>query len=314
MRRVAAPGDRAYAASAVRPSGRCPRELRDARLARWRLVPLALVALCAAVLAPACGGTSTSGEAGNTTEQREDGGSSGASGLRTGPTDLQGTELVVRGELDGVVSDPAGNVLGTDAAAGIERVSAPHGSFDSTGDGGQFFLLTAGPHRGSWRALGDGEVTFVVRNHAGDGVEETAATLPVALRESATVTLDLSSPAALESLELAIDDDGDGRADRSVGFGAPVVGAAAADLLQPVSHVDVEHVMDATGKRVARVTISARDRGGAGIARTEYALDASGTSDVYTGPFEAPAVGQVIVRSIDRAGNIEAPYARVRLD
>jgi hypothetical protein len=221
--------------------------------------------------------------------------------------------VVVRGALDGVVTDRAGNVLGTDSATGIERVDAPHGSFDTTGDGGQFFLRTPGPHRGTWRALRDGEVTFVIRRHAGDEIHETAATLPVRLRRSARVTLKITATAGLGSLQLAVDEDGDGRTDRSVDFGAPVVGPAASDLLGPVSRVDVEHVANAAGRRVARVTITSEDRGGAGIARVEYALDASNTSRLYTGPFEAPAVGRVIVRAIDRAGNIEAPYARVSL-
>ena len=239
---------------------------------------------------------------------------SGSSGLTSRPGGLQGTELVVRGELDGVVKDPAGNVLGTHDASGIQAVEAPHGSFVSTGDGGQFFLLTSGPHRGAWTALGDSQVTFVVRNHAGDEIEATAATLPFALRKNATLTLDFSSPAEFGSLKIVVDDDDDGRTDRTLDFGAPVVGPAASDVLQPVSRVDVAHVTDATGKKVARVTITADDRGGAGIARIEYALDASDRSGVYTGPFEAPAVGQVIVRAIDRAGNIQAPYTRVRLD
>jgi hypothetical protein len=266
-----------------------------------RLVGAGVVALAVGLLATACGGTTTTDE------------EPGSTGLNAGPTALEGTELVVRGPLDGVVQDPAGNALGTDSATGIERVDAPHGSFDSTGDGGQFFLRTPGPHRGTWRALRGGEVTFVVRSHADDEIEATAATLPVLLRKHAGVTLEISSPADLGSLQLAIDEDGDGRADRSVEFGEPVVGSAATDLLAPVSRVDVEHVSGAAGSMVARVTITAEDRGGAGIARVEYALDASDTSSVYAGPFEAPAVGRVIVRAIDRAGNIEAPYARVPL-
>ena len=220
----------------------------------------------------------------------------------------------MRGPLDGVVKDSEGNVLGTHSATGIQAVDAPHGSFDSTGDGGQFFLRTRGPHLGTWTALRDSEVRFIVRNHAGDEVEATAATFPLQLRKGSKVTLELSSPAELGSLEIEVDDDSDGRADRTVAFGAPLVGPAASDLLQPVSRVDVEHVVDSTGKRIARVTITAEDRGGAGIARIDYALDASDKSGVYTGPFEAPAVGQVIVRAIDRAGNIQAPYTRVRLD
>jgi hypothetical protein len=238
---------------------------------------------------------------------------SGTSGAMSRPTGPQGTELVVRGDVDGVVTDSAGNVLGTDSATGIQRVDAPHGSFDPTGDGGHFFLRTSGPHQGAWTALSDGEVAFVVRNHAGGEPEATAATFPVVVRRKANVRLELSSPAELGSLRLAVDDDGDGRTDRAVDFGAPLVGPGASDVLQPTSRVDVEHVDDATGRRVARVTITAEDRGGAGIARIEYALDASDRSGVYTGPFEAPAVGRVIVRAIDRAGNIQAPYARASL-
>jgi hypothetical protein len=284
------------------------------RLAGVRTAGYVLVAFAIALVATACGGTATTEpDSDISTATQEETVPSGSSGLTSRPTPLHGTELVVRGALDGVVKDPAGNVLGTDSATGIERVDAPHGSFDSTGDGGQFFLTTKGPHRGAWTATRAGEVTFVVRNHAGDEVEETAATLPVALRRGATLTLELSSPADLESLELAVDDDGDGRRDRSVEFGGPVVGSAASDRLAPVSRIDVEHVVDATGQTVARVTITAEDRGGAGVARIQYALDASGRTGVYTEPFEAPAAGRVIVRAIDRAGNSETPLARARL-
>jgi len=298
----------------VRSSDRCKREVRKAGLARRDLAYLVLVALATALLAPACGGTTTTDrEADRATVEREMD-PSGSSRSMSRPIGLEGTELVVRGELDGVVIDPAGNVLGTDIATGIERVDAPHGSFDATGDGGHFFLRATGPHRGAWTAVRDGEVTFVVRDYAGDEVEATAATFPVVVRKGATIMLHLSAPAELGSLELVVDEDGDGRDDRTVPFGAPVVGPAASDMLQPVSRVEVEHVGDSTGKTVARVTIKANDRGGAGIARIEYALDASNRSSVYTGPFVAPAVGRVIVRAIDRVGNIEAPYPRISLN
>jgi hypothetical protein len=294
----------------------CDRSTRDvdalARARRGR-AGRALVALSTALVAAACGGTTSTDDVAPTTERQETV-TTESSGLTTRPTNLEGTELVVRGALDGIVRDPRGNVLGQDSRTGIERVEAPHGSFASTGDGGQFFLRTPGPHRGAWRALRDGQVTFVVRHHARGEVEAAAATLPVVVRKGATVTLDIPSPAELGSLELGVDDDGDGQADRTVDFGAPLHGSAASDLLSPVSRVEVEQVSDAGGKRLARVTITSEDSGGAGIARIEYALDASNRTDVYTGPFEAPAVGRVIVRAIDRAGNIEAPYVRVRLD
>ncbi len=67
------------------------------------------------------------------------------------------------------------------------------------------------------------------------------------------------------------------------------------------------------GRTVARVTIKATDRGGAGVERIDYALVASGKAGEYSRPFEAPAVGRIVVRAIDRVGNVEAPYQRVSL-
>jgi hypothetical protein len=279
------------------------------------LAALCLLVAWISVLASACGGTETTASDGDKTTTTTEASSTPplGSGLSLEPTPLAGTEVVVRGDLDGVVADAAGNALGTDAATGIQRVSAPHGSFNSTGEGGQFFLQTSGPLRGSWTALEDDEVTFVVRNYAESRIQATAATLPFILESEARVTLALTAPADLNSLVLAIDDTGDGTADREVHFGAPVVGDAASDLLSPVSAVEIEHRVDPTGRTLARVTITAADRGGAGVARIDYALVASGRAGEYSGPFEAPAVGRIVVRAIDRAGNVESPYKRVSL-
>jgi hypothetical protein len=266
------------------------------------------------LVATGCGDAETNASETNetTTTQEGSGGPLLGPGLSLEPTPLGGTEIVVRGNLDGVVADAAGNALGTDATTGIERVSAPHGSFDSTGEGGQFFVQTAGPHQGSWTALEDDEVSFVVRNHAKSRVQATVATLPFVLARGARVSLALTVPANLDSLVLAVDDNADGATDRKVQFRDPVVGDAASDMLSPVSVVEIGHTQP-TGQMLARVTITATDRGGAGVARIDYALVASGKEGQYTGPFEAPAVGRIVVRAIDRAGNVEAPYQRVSL-
>jgi hypothetical protein len=247
-----------------------------------------------------------------TTTHEGSGGPLPGSGPSPEPTPLGGTEIVVRGDLDGVVADAAGNELGADAATGIEKVSAPHGTYDSTGEGGQFFIQTAGPHKGSWTALEDDEVSFVVRNHAESRVQATVATLPFALPRGVRVSLALTVPADLDSLVLAVDANADGATDRKIQFQDPVVGDAASDVLPPVSVVEIEHIRP-TGQLLARVTITATDRGGAGVARIDYALVASGKEGRYKGPFEAPAVGRIVVRAIDRGGNVEAPYQRVSL-
>ena len=219
----------------------------------------------------------------------------------------------MRGALDGGVTDEAGERLGTvDRALGIERTSTASGSYTGTGDGGQFFLDAEGAYEGSWTAADDGEVRFIVRGRDGDEVAATATTWPFVVRTGATISLDFENPADLASLELRVDDGGDGSVDRTVPFAAPVAGAGASDRLPPVSRIAVEHV-DAAGEPKARITITATDSGGAGVGRVEYGLSTSDRPGVYTGPFEVPAVGRITVRAIDRAGNIQAPYARASL-
>ena len=226
------------------------------------------------------------------------------------PTGLTGTEIVVRGDLEGSVTDSAGNALGLlDPATGIQRVEIPGGSFHSTGEGGQYFLQGKGVYEGEWTADEGDEVVFMVRNHANEEVAETAATPPFVVRAGDRIVLGLGVPADLSSLELTVD----GSDDRTVPFGEPVAGKSASDRIQPVSRITVEHVAGPNGTTIARVTITANDTGGAGIARIEYGISPSHKSGVYTKPFEVPAVGRIAVRSIDRAGNIEAPYPRASL-
>jgi hypothetical protein len=128
------------------------------------------------------------------------------------------------------------------------------------------------------------------------------------------LTLVLPRPTALSLLAVGIDDDGNGTVDRTVLFGAPLDAAAAADVTPPVSHVTVENFVDALGARHATVTINATDNaGGSGIDHVDYALDATNASGVYTSPLTVPVDGNIVVRAIDRAGNVEAPYQVVRL-
>lgn len=61
------------------------------------------------------------------------------------------------------------------------------------------------------------------------------------------------------------------------------------------------------------MTITATDEGGSGVARVDYALDASGDNGVYDSPLRVPAAGVLHVRAVDGAGNVMAPYLRVPL-
>lgn len=228
------------------------------------------------------------------------------------PSALSGTEIIVRGDLSGTVTDSAGNALGLlDPATGIQRVEIPGGTFLSGGDddGGQYFLQDEGVYVGDWTADTDDEVVFVVHNHAVSEIAETAATLPFVVRAGDKLSLEMAMPADLGSLALEVE----GRADRTIAFGEPVVGPGASDRSPPVSRIEVEHVASAGGKPMARVTITVTERGGAGVARIDYGITPSNKSGVYTKPFAVPAVGEIVVRAIDRGGNIEAPYPRVSL-
>ncbi len=93
-----------------------------------------LAAMClllsgSSLLTTGCGDAETSASDANETTTTGEGssGSPLGSGLPLEPTPLGGTEVVVRGDLDGAMTDGAGNALGTDAATGIQSVVRLHG-------------------------------------------------------------------------------------------------------------------------------------------------------------------------------------------
>jgi hypothetical protein len=231
------------------------------------------------------------------------------------PSGLAGTEVVVRGSVYGLMVDPKGHRLGTSKARpDIELNEIPGGVFNQADGSGSFFVTRAARYRGSWTATADGEVQFVVRDYRHNAIEAAASTLPIAVHAGAALALAFSVPTQPGSPAVAVDESGNGSIDRTVRFGPPVRGAAASDLTPPVSHVTVGNFVDSTGRRMAKVTITAKDEpGGSGVARIEYALNATNTSGTYSSTLTIPARGKIIVRAIDRAGNIETPYQFVPL-
>ncbi|MCZ9351098.1 DUF1080 domain-containing protein [Streptomyces mutabilis] len=106
----------------------------------------------------------------------------------------------------------------------------------------------------------------------------------------------------------ATDKAGNVAAEKSVAF--TVVAAPPQDTVPPVTGATVEGTKDSDGAYVgsAKVTVSATDEGGSGVAGIEYSLDA-GPYLAYTGPVVVDRVGRhtVSYRASDKAGNTSAP-------
>ncbi|MFJ8545619.1 OmpL47-type beta-barrel domain-containing protein [Streptomyces sp. NPDC093586] len=106
----------------------------------------------------------------------------------------------------------------------------------------------------------------------------------------------------------ATDKAGNAAADKSVGF--TVVAAPPQDTTAPVTGATVAGTKNSAGAYVgsAKVTVSATDEGGSGVAGIEYSLDA-GPYLAYTAPVVVDRVGAhtVTYRASDRAGNTSEP-------
>ncbi|MGY1496184.1 OmpL47-type beta-barrel domain-containing protein [Streptomyces sp. QTS52] len=102
----------------------------------------------------------------------------------------------------------------------------------------------------------------------------------------------------------ATDKAGNVSAEKSVAF--TVVAQPAEDTVPPVTGVTVEGTRNANGAYVnsAKVTVSATDHGGSGVAAVEYSLD-GGPYLAYTAPVVVDRAGAhtVTYRASDKAGN-----------
>jgi hypothetical protein len=176
-----------------------------------------------------------------------------------------------------------------------------------------FFFPSDGDFSGQWVATDAGDIQLKLRTYGGATVTGTVSSPPVEVQPGAVITLGLSVPAALSTLQLQVDDNGDGTVDRTIPFGPPVTGDAALDFDPPTSVVHVTKRLTLHGL-VAHVTVDASDTGGSGVSRIEWFVNATGQSGVYTGPLDLPAKGEIYVRAIDAAGNIQGDYSIGVLD
>ncbi|MBD0418296.1 DUF1080 domain-containing protein [Streptomyces sp. TRM S81-3] len=131
----------------------------------------------------------------------------------------------------------------------------------------------------------------------GDGAWQ-AYTAPVMVHQAGTHTVRYR----------ATDKAGNVAADKSVEF--TVVAAPPQDTTPPVTGATVEGTKNSDGAYVgnAKVTVSATDEGGSGVAGIEYSLDA-GPYLAYTAPVVVDRAGThtVAYRASDKAGNTSEP-------
>ncbi|MFD4563137.1 OmpL47-type beta-barrel domain-containing protein [Streptomyces sp. NPDC058467] len=106
----------------------------------------------------------------------------------------------------------------------------------------------------------------------------------------------------------ATDKAGNAAADKSVDF--TVAAPPVSDTTPPVTGVTVDGTKNSDGAYVksAKVTVSATDEGGSGVAAIEYSLD-GGPYLAYSAPVVVDRVGAhtVAYRATDRAGNTAEP-------
>ncbi len=224
------------------------------------------------------------------------------------PARLTATELVARGPITGYVErlgTEGAEVMGLvpDGDDRIEINSVVNGSYYTAPESVSYSFNGAGDYLARWEMVDDGEFALLLRTYDG-GIASVRSVLPIRLPAGATMTLALSHPSPT-SVVLRIDENGDGTVDRELPVEDEVVDSAAQDTIAPTSTVTLIPVTGDPGS--VEVEITAVDLGGSGVGVIEYALEPEGISAVYEGPFTVPATGTLHVRSIDRAGNVEAP-------
>lgn len=198
--------------------------------------------------------------------------------------------------------DKAGNVS---AEKSVTFTVAPPPSDDTTPPETS---ATVSGERNTDGAYVDMATVTVTASDTGSGVDRiqyavgaagdwTLYTAPVMLHQAGTHTVRYR----------AVDKAGNASAERSVTF--TVVAAPPRDTTPPVTGVTVEGTRNSAGAYVgnARVTVSASDEGGSGVAAVEYSLD-GGPYLAYGAPVVVDRAGThtVAYRASDRAGNTAA--------
>ncbi len=238
-------------------------------------------------------------------------------GISLTPGHLSGSALDVHGSVYGSLRDSSGHVTGvTDTILKLAVENIPLSQYDAGTEYSSTVLQRDGDYEGTWRATEDGEVKFRLRTYADNDVSRLVAFPPLEVRSGAVLTMSLHLPGIDPAPALRIDDDGNGVVDRTVPAFAPVTGPAILDVTPPeaVGVVTRRYIAE-DGKRMARVELTATDNaGGSGVAEIQYVVGRTGERGAYTGPFELLAEGDLFIRAVDAAGNVQMPYYAFALD
>lgn len=207
---------------------------------------------------------------------------------------LIGLEVAADGPVALEVTDSSGRRTGSlDPAAQPVVYDVPGSSAVLGEASANVFLTQQDRYRTTLVATADGDVTLRLGTYAGDGVAQVRSLDPVHVTRGSRLMFDLAAPVHRGTVQVTIDEDGDGRLDRRERVRPAVARSAARDRSAPKAAVALRPVTGADGERLTEVTVTATDRGGSGVARVDYATGAEG---VYTEPFLVPAEGVLHVR------------------
>lgn len=241
-------------------------------------------------------------------------GAGGESATSTTDSELQGVELVHRGRISGTLADTEGHSAGVvDRENGISHNSLSGVTYSGGDAYSSYFMQQEGAWTGSWTVTSPGEVDFRLKEYSGGDISKVNGTDRVWLPQGAELAMDLTYPVSSILPVIEVDKDADGAVDLEIVLEHEIQGEAAEDVTAPTSQVTVTRFQEG-GKRKVEVAVSADDAGGSGVREIQYGLNSTGETGIYSEPLVLPAHGEIYVRSIDRAGNVESPYAVAVLD
>ena len=241
--------------------------------------------------------------------------------LRAANIPQERIQIALWGEATIAVEDAFGNSASI-TAEGFAVNTIPASSYRPSQDT-TFILLPAGQvYTLTIDQQSTQPVQLRITNFQADSIEDTLdpqmralfMDVPAAVGGQASLLLDLTS--GFESLQLHVDLDNNGTSDYILPPTSVLDETDMEDLTAPETMIQIDGQTDAWGFYTGLVTatLSATD-GGTGVSATHYSLDGGQTWEVYTEPvaFMAEQVAVLEARSVDMAGNQEAPWPVLRL-
>ncbi|MET8154725.1 choice-of-anchor L domain-containing protein [Sphaerisporangium sp. NPDC005289] len=236
---------------------------------------------------------------------------------------LTGTEVMVRGPVNLLLTDSAGRRTGfADPSTEIEMEDIPGSSYAAgTGPYKQISaFLTQGKAAGEITTTANGYVYIRLRTWVNGVVTSTIAYEPILTDPNNRITF-AGAGVTVPATRVAVLPCDICPAQNPL---PTVTGGGADDETPPDTTVNLTYDTF-EGKRRVRITAGGTDAGGAGVERIEWAIESSDPGDrtqyaTYAQPFywikPAGSTGTwtLHLRSIDAAGNIDGSYVKTALD